>query len=41
MLYLSDLSDLYDRQTDSLWPQIEGAAVAGQSSFHQGTRILR
>jgi hypothetical protein len=28
MLYLSDLV-MYDRQTESLWPQIEGAAVAG------------
>lgn len=27
-LYLSDLV-MYDRQTESLWPQIEGAAVAG------------
>jgi hypothetical protein len=28
MLYLSDLV-MYDRQTESLWPQIEGKAVAG------------
>ena len=28
MLYLSDLV-MYDRQTESLWPQIRGAAVAG------------
>ena len=28
MLYLSDLV-MYDRQTESLWPQIEGRAVAG------------
>jgi hypothetical protein len=28
MLYLSDLV-MYDRQTESLWPQIEGTAVAG------------
>ncbi len=28
MLYLSDLV-MYDRQTESLWPQIEGQAVAG------------